>query len=163
MKSLNSTPCRGFVLCTGSMTADDGFTHPNTGAGMVNQLIYIYKGGVIATAHDGTQIPLSAGNVYDVSQYADTPIKYWAGNDGCQYIAIDPVPNNKRFDYELVRGEENKTVVGSLVEQIIFCVEGTITCNDTELKSTQYAPVAYGKTVNVSVPANAVMVILTAR
>jgi hypothetical protein len=163
MNTLNTITCRGFILCTSGITPNDGFVLANAGQGKEVQFVYINSGGGCFRFANGDVLPFEGGNIYDISQYVGTPVRYEADERGAHGMAIDPVPNDKRYDYELVKGEATRTVVGENREQKILCLDGTIVCNDIELKSTQYAPVVNGKTVNVSVPANAVMVILTAR
>jgi hypothetical protein len=163
MNTLNTIVCRGFVLCTSGITPNDGFVLQNSGQGQEAQFVYINNGGGFLRFANGDVLPVDAGNIYDISQYVGTPVRYEADDRGAHGLAIDPVPSGKRYDYELVKGETTRTVVGTNTEQKILCLDGTIVCNDIELKSTQYAPVVNGKTVNVTVPANAVMVILTAR
>lgn len=163
MNTLSTTVCRGFVLCTSAISPNDYYVLDNAGTGKVIQFLYLISGGGTLVFNDGSSMQVDQDIIYDLSQYAGTPIKYWADGRGAIGMAIDPVPSDKRFNHELVKGETNKTIVGTANECIILCLEGTITCNGIELKSTQYAPITEGKTVNVSVPANAAMVILTAR
>jgi hypothetical protein len=163
MNTLNTLVCRGFVLCTSGITPNDGFVLENSGQGKEAQFVYINNGGGFLRFANGDVLPVDAGNIYDISQYVGTPVRYEADGRGAHGMAIDPVPSSKKFDHELVKGEATRSIVGTSNECLVLCLDGTITCNDIELKSTQYAPVRNGKTVNVSVPANAVMVILTAR
>lgn len=163
MNTLNSIVCRGFILCTSGISPNYFYIMENSGPGKEVQFLYVIQGGGKLVFQDESTMRIDPKIMYDLSQYVGTPIKYWADDRGAIGMAIDPVPSNKRFNYDLVHGEATRTVVGTANECTILCLEGTITCNGVELTSTQYAPVADGKTVNVSVPANASMVILTAR
>lgn len=158
----NAIGCRGFAICHGTMTANESLTNPNINNGSFNQWVYLYSGSALAGNESNQATELTAGSLVDVSQYADAPIKYVAGNDGATWIGINPVPSTKRYDAELIKGNITKTIDASNKETFIICVEGVVTCNGIQLNSTQYARiVSASKTFNLN--QNAVAIICTER
>ena len=163
MNTLNSINCRSFMLCVGSMSPNDSLEYTNTGLGMVNHLMYMHTGSGAVKTQNGLTISLEEGNVYDLSSYANTPLTYESGLNGAHYLIVDPLPNDKLYDYELLKGSAQKTIVGNDTEQVILCVYGTASCNGKNISETQYARVLSGKTVDITVPDNSAVIILKAR
>lgn len=97
-----------------------------------------------------------------MSQYAGAPIKYVAGNNGATWLGINPIPTTKRYDARLIKGSTTETINSSNKETFIVCVDGILTCNDVQLKPTQYARVvSTSKTFNLN--QNGVAIICTER
>ena len=158
----NGIACRGFAICHGTMTANEILTNPNVNDGSFNQLVYLYSGSALAGSENSQTTELIAGDLVDVSQYANAPIKYVSGNNGATWIGINPIPSTKRYDARLIKGAITETINSSDKETFIVCVDGIVTCNGVELKPTQYARiVSDNKTFNLS--ENGVAIICTER
>ena len=135
----NGIACRGFAICYGTMTSNETLINPNVNDGSFNQLVYLYSGSALAGSENSQTTELIAGDLVDVSQYANAPIKYVSGNNGATWIGINPIPSTKRYDARLIKGAITETINSSDKETFIVCVDGIVTCNGVELKPTQYA------------------------
>ena len=135
----NGIACRGFAICYGTMTSNETLINPNVNNGSFNQLVYLYSGSALVWSENSQTTELTAGNLVDVSQYANAPIKYVSGNNGATWIGINPIPSTKRYDARLIKGAITETINSSDKETFIVCVDGIVTCNGVELKPTQYA------------------------
>lgn len=158
----NGIACRGFAICYGTMTSNETLINPNVNNGSFNQLVYLYSGSALVGSENSQTTELIAGDLVDVSQYANAPIKYVAGNNGATWIGINPTPSTKRYDARLIKGPITETINPSNKETFIICVDGVVTCDAAELKPTQYARVVVtSKTFDLS--QNAVAIICTER
>jgi hypothetical protein len=137
----NGIACRGFAICYGTMTPNETLINPNVNDGSFNQLVYLYSGSALVGSENSQTTELTAGNLVDISQYANAPIKYVVGNNGATWIGINPTPSTKRYDARLIKGPITETINPSNKETFIICVDGVVTCNGAELKPTQYARV----------------------
>ena len=135
----NGIACRGFAICYGTMTSNETLINPNVNDGSFNQLVYLYSGSALAGSENSQTTELIAGDLVDVSQYANAPIKYVSGNNGATWIGINPIPSTKRYDARLIKGAITETINSSDKETFIVCADGIVTCNGVELKPTQYA------------------------
>lgn len=158
---MDTTVGRGFVTCAGSITPKDGFLHANNADGVTNQWVYMFSGNVKATAQNGDVIDLLDGTLTDMSPWSNMSVSYDDVESGAQYIAINPVPNTRKYNAELLKGPVQKTITGTSKLTNIVGLEHTITCNNIPLKSRQFATVSEGKEVTIDVPENSVAVILT--
>jgi len=139
MITQDSIGCRGFSICHGTMTANENLVCSNTTDGFFNNWIYLYSGSALAGSEASQTTELTEGTLVDVSQYANAPIKYVAGNNGAKWLGINPIPTNKRYNARLVKGIVTETIGSSDKETFIVCVDGTITCNNVQLQPMQYA------------------------
>lgn len=158
---MNTTIGRGFVTCAGALSAKDGFVHPNNASGVTNQWVYIFSGSMSGVVENGDVFLLPERELTDLSPWANMKINYTDNGTGAQYIAINPVPNTRRYTAELLRGPVQKSVVGTEKLMNIVGLEHTVTCNGIPLQSRNFATVPAGKEVLIDVPENAVAAVFT--
>lgn len=156
----NGIPCRGFSICHGTMTPNEYLISSNTTDGFFNQWIYLYSGSAMAGTESSQTTVLKEGSLVDVSEYANAPIKYVAGNNGATWLGINPIPTTKRFDAKLIKGFVTETIEPSNKQTFILCIEGIVTCDGVDLKPTQYARIlSKSKTFNLK--ENSIAIICT--
>jgi hypothetical protein len=158
---MNTTIGRGFVTCAGALTAKDGFVHPNNSNGVTNQWVYMFTGSLRAVVENGDVVILPERELTDMSPWANMTITYTDEGTGAQYVAINPVPNTRRYTAELLRGPVQKTVVGTEKLMNIVGLENVSMCNDKPLHSRHFATVPAGKEVLIDVPEGAVAAVFT--
>jgi hypothetical protein len=158
---MNSTVGRGFVACAGAITPKDGFIHANDSSGVANQWIYVFSGTAKAITETGDVIMFRAKELIDMSQWMGMKLTYTDEGEGTQYVAINPVPNTRRYTAELLRGPVQKTVVGTEKLMNIVGLEHVTICNGAPLQSRNFATVPEGKQVLIDVPEGAVAAVFT--
>lgn len=160
MITYKTTACRGFVLCSGNGALGDLLTQPNVGSGYAMQYVYSYNGtGEITDGSSTTSIPHRT--LTSLEAYMDREANFRITSDTASWVTINPLDNN-RFDAELITAG-HATVSGGAKRKFILCLEGTIECNSVALQAETYAPVPSASVVSVTVPQNAVALVLTTR
>jgi hypothetical protein len=134
--------------------------HPNSEEGGVNQAVFIHSGWATASAPNKTDISLTSGALTDVTSFAGSAITYTAGNEGVLWTVVNPTPNTKRYETQLINTEQTLNVESGVSECAIVCLIGAINVNNKVIEQNKYARVLPNKTVNVIVPTGAVAVIL---
>ncbi len=154
--------CRGFTLCCGSATANETLNAPNIGGGKFNHYVYVYLGGGVVS--NGVEyITMNEGTLTDLSQFAGAPIQYKSFPEGGIWVAINPVPDSKRYDGRLLTGPVTESITGDGSEMFVISFEKKIQCNDVDVNPLDYVRVLNGATKNINVPEGAVAAIFTER
>ena len=153
--------CRGFVLCAGSLGPGEQYTFTNTGDGDVNQIVYTLAGGGI-DEQDGVVIHFNAGEITDVSSFANKPYLGTPGAEGVTWMCINPLPATKRYEHRLAPIGDS-TFISNTPECHVICASETpIVCNGKTIQKFNYARILNGNTVNLNVPTGAAALIITA-
>lgn len=156
----NTILCRGFVSCSVAFSPAEVFTHPNKGAGVNNQFIYLLNGSMEALLPDGNKLLMPEKVLFDMAPYMGEEIVFSDTGNGCYSFAINPIPETKRFTGELLTGATTKTITATQ-EQFVICLEKNIFCNSTQLSPTQYAYLPLNKQVVIDVPEGSAAAIFT--
>lgn len=158
----HNIPCRGFVLCVGYLSPNQSFVHKNNLDGDFNQTLYTYSGGGFA-ASEGKPTKTVIKNVLtDLSDFAGTPIRYTAGEEGAAWIALNPVPLTKRYSTQLVLGGSTVEVMSDGVECAVICLLGSVNVGNKIIAAQSYARVLPSKTISIEVPQNSVALVIKA-
>lgn len=160
MISFKTTQCRGFVLCVGSALPGDILVQPNKGAGVAIQYAYFYRGYATVANGEVTE-ELPGKQLLDLTKYMGAEISFSMLGDPTMWIAVNPAPENNRFNAEFVEGGKTVTVVGGEKRKTILCLEGSVLCNEVSVDALKYAPVRNGARVTLSVPEGSAAVVLT--
>jgi len=149
--------CKGFALCRGHMTPGDSYSYTKddtTQDARFSQVFYLVEGGGIMYDGIGREHGRSdASDVWDFREYYGKSYRFLAGTSGATWLCVNPLPSNKFFNVELIRENNNKTIVGDGAEHIILCAKGNLTINDKSLSQFNYSRILNGKTAEVNVPA----------
>lgn len=159
---LNTLLCRGFSLCTGYLAPNEILANPNKAATEVNQVVYIISGNAVAAAENQQPITLDTACLIDVSKFAGTQITYTAGPNGAVWVALNPIPETKRYFTSLVQGETVAEVAADGAECAIVCLVGSISVSGKTIPALSYARVLPTKTVVLEAPANSVALVIKA-
>jgi hypothetical protein len=169
MKFIDQTVlCKGFAICKGHITSNETYNYgldETTKDTKFSQILYILDGvGGAAFDHEGNKITdMEFGKAYDFKEYYGKEYLIKSYDTGGTWIAINPVPASKVFIHELLNKNTNKTIVGTKEENIIICLEGSITINDKVLNQLQYARVLDGKTAEISINEKSIAMHLNAK
>jgi hypothetical protein len=154
--------CRGFTLCCGSATANETLNAPNIGGGKFNHYVYVYLGGgVVGNGVD--YITMNEGALTDISKFAGAPIQYKSFSSGGIWVAINPVPDSKRYDGKLLKGPHTEQFTNEGKEKFIICFENIIQCNGVNINPHEYVRVLKDSVKNIFVPEGAVAAVFTER
>jgi redox-sensitive bicupin YhaK (pirin superfamily) len=162
MISYKTTACRGFVLCVGSGLNGDVFTQPNQGDGVAIQYAYAYKGHGTVT-NGGMSDTLAGKELLDLTKYMGREVRFTMLGDPTMWVAVNPVPDTVRFDAVLHNGAKTFAVQGAEKRKAVVCLEGNITCNSATVSALKYVSIKQGDSVTVTVPEDAVALVLTTR
>lgn len=150
-------PGSKFVLCMGALEPGDSHVHSNFGNGVFSQHVYITSGQQ-GTVSNGTKtLPLVLHQHTDISEFYGEVITYTNTSDITgSWIAINPLPDTKRFSCKLLDGTMNETLPAIDNDRYIVCVRGSIICNGVEiicnnskLDLDSYGRVRKGKEINI--------------
>jgi len=156
----DSVSCRGFALCYGGMTPNESFVNENLTVGVFNQLVFVYSGSITASSDGMPNVVLEEKKFTDVSAFFGKPINYTAGSQGAFWLAINPMPVDKRFNVDLIT-EGSVQVQGSEKEKAIICIDKGAVCNGKALDFIEYVRVLENKTVDLVVESNSLAAIIT--
>lgn len=154
--------CRGFALCTGYLAPNEILINKNKAATEVNQAVYVISGNAVATAENQQPITLNTACLTDVSNFAGTQITYTAGSNGLAWIALNPIPEIKKYQTQLVYAGNSIEVVSDGAECAIVCLVGNINVSGKTVAALSYARVLPTKTVVLETPQNSVALIIKA-
>lgn len=138
----SATSTRFFSICRGKMLAGEILDHPNNGVRMYNQLVFILEGSAKAN-----NIDLTVG-AHDLSIYKNQPIRYVAGDNGVEWVAINPFSYDINYSGEIITSEQ-KTIVGAEQHQTLFVAKGNPVVNNKTLKVLDYAVLQTGKSFDI--------------
>jgi hypothetical protein len=145
------TVCRDFSICLGHSTGPGSFYQPNVGEMACNIFVY----GFQSTANANGR-PLKAGG-NDLTEFVGGPINY-EFTESVTWAVINVTDGNKskcellEFGEQEINGGDNK---------YIAVIDGEILVNEKKITELKYARIREGKTVNVAVPSNAVVVVVS--
>lgn len=159
---LNTLLCRGFSLCTGYLAPNEVLINPNKAATEVNQVVYIISGNAVAAAENQQPITLNTACLIDVFNFAGTQITYTAGPEGAAWVALNPIPETKRYSTNLVQGETVVEVAADGAECAIVCLVGSINVSGKTIEALSYARVLPAKTVMLETSQNSVALVIKA-
>jgi hypothetical protein len=159
---LNTLLCRGFALCTGYLAPNEILKNTNKAATELNQAVYVILGNATAASENKQSILLNARQLADVSDFAGQEITHTAGSDGVAWVAVNPIPETKRYQTQLVSGGDTVEVTADGAECAIVCLVGSIDVNGKQIAALEYARVLPTKIVTLEVPQNSVALILKA-
>jgi hypothetical protein len=159
---LNTLLCRGFSLCTGYLAPNEFLINLNKAATEVNQAVYVISGNAVATAENQQPITLNTACLTDVSNFAGIQITYTAGPEGAAWVALNPIPETKRYSTNLVQSGTAVEVAADGAECAIVCLFGNINVSGKTVAALSYARVLPTKTVMLETPQNSVALIIKA-
>jgi hypothetical protein len=159
--------CRGFCMCVGNLNSGDIVTQENKNDGDVNQFIYAHAGSGTATSETGDTIEIATQVITDLSSFAGKSITYTGGPSGGDWIAFNPTPSSKKYQYELLDGPANTVITNDDDKEcIIVCVDdqytanGIISVGSKKLKQFQYTRILQKTSEQIVVPANSVAILM---
>jgi hypothetical protein len=187
MKFIASTVlCKGFALCRGFITPNDSYNYSPDDANIdtrFTQVFYMIEGSGSIHLNNNFVGQFNSGSsnvVPEYQQYYDQYVKrgnssllidlrgfqgsafnFTSGNNGAGWLCINPVPADKLFDCDLIRGNTNTTITGDGREHIVMCAKGNITINGKKFEQFNYARVLEGKTADIVVPSDSEAIYLT--
>lgn len=147
---------KGFAVCKGAMSSNDvyEYTAANTSAdGVFSQLLFGIAGsGKVYDENDNFVMDIvDPGTIYDFKDLYGKGYKIVAGQYGGTWICINPMPADKVYNYELINSNESKIIIGTDKEQVVYCITGSITVNNREVKQMQYVRILKDTEANISV------------
>lgn len=154
--------CRGFALCTGYLAPNEILINKNKAATEVNQVVYTVAGNAVATSKNKQPTLLDTASVADVSDFIGDEITYTAGSNGLAWIALNPIPETKKYQTQLVQAGNSIEVVSDGAECAIICLVGNANVSGKTIPALSYARVLPTKTVVLEAPANSVALVIKA-
>jgi hypothetical protein len=136
------------------------FKNANKVATEVNQVVYTVFGSTTATSESHPPVELNTGLLGDVSHFAGTEIIYTAGPDGAAWVAVNPIPENKCYQTQLVPGGSLIDVTADGTECAVVCLSGGVTVGERVIAPLNYARILSGRTATLEVPQNSSALIL---
>lgn len=154
--------CRGFALCTGYLAPNEILINKNKAATEVNQAVYTVAGNAVASSDDKPDVVLSSDCLADVSDFTGNEITYKAGLDGLAWVAINPIPETKKYQTQLVQAGNSVEVVADGAECAVICLVGNTNVSGKTIPTLNYARILPTKTVMVKALQNSVALVIKA-
>lgn len=158
----NVIMCRGFALCTGYLAPNAVLKNPNREASEVNQAVYVLSGNAVATSKNKQPIVLGTAAISDVYDFMGDEITYTAGPNGLAWIALNPIPETKKYQTQLVQAGSSVEIASDGAECAVICLFGSVNIGDKTIGAQNYARILPTKTVMVEVPQNSTALIIKA-
>lgn len=140
-----------FSVCFGSMNSSSVFEHLNCDESSTSYL-YLLEGG--GTAQQNNIIKeVSAGNLYDLSEFKGSPINYET-ETGVTWAAININPEKKDIEIVKISGPFEDIIDPSEKHRTILCVKGEAILNDKIIKYFETGSLKPNKSLNVFLKEN---------
>lgn len=153
----------GFTLCSGVRPAHTALTHVHSGDRIETQYIYAYEGEASIYADGVPPLHYVVGELNDISRFAGLTTVTHFGPEGGRWLAINPSPTTKRFDFVLLKEGQETTVTGTNRQCVVLTLQGNCQCNEHNIPALQYATITEGRTAHVVVQPQSIVVVLTER
>ena len=150
-------------LCCASASAGHKQIYPNKGDGAATQLSFNIMGGGTAYSEAlGITLSSSKSELVDMEPLMGYPFEGICAENSL-WVSINPKPESKRFDYQLIRGEDTANIAGDASERVLISLLGAIEANGVEMTEHKFARIKDGQQVSVHVPQGSVALVLTTR
>lgn len=164
----NSISAGNFIYCMFYAGPNETTTYFNDGHGHFHQAVYVVDGSATGTIRDsnGNEIitkPSVAPGEIDKTliETKGTMHTITTKDQGLTFVAFNPIPDTRVLKLESLKGPITKTVTATESRITLVCITGPITANDKTLKTLQHAKIFPGKTAEVTVPKNAVCILVS--
>lgn len=157
MISHNAINANGFIFCSVYQGPNETTLYFNDGEGQYHQQIYIIEGAVDTYPSDtevlptdAVNMPLSAGNLYDISH---TKGKYVTGKtqaNGASMVMFNPVPMDRKLDVKILKDAQTVQIAATDKKVTIVCLTGPVLVNDKEVGSMQFVRLYPGKSATLT-------------
>jgi hypothetical protein len=124
--------------------------------------LYTYSGGGFAASEGKPTKTVLQKVVTDLSDFMGSQIHYTAGEEGAAWVAVNPIPETKRYETQLVSGGSVVEVMADGAECAIICLLGSVNVEGKAITAQRYARVLPTKIVALEVPQNSVALIIKA-
>ena len=101
-----------------------------------------------------------AGNIVDMSPSQGSYHTTITGEDGMGVIMFNPIPAIRKLTLEIVKNE-TRTVTAKDKRITVVCIIGPVTANGKPLDTLQFAKVLPSNSVELVVPKNAVVALVS--
>ena len=160
MKHENFILCRSFSVCYGSMSPNEVFLGDYSKVCQRSLSIYVYQGGGTITSSSGLLFECNEKNLVDLQSITGGAVENRAGSNGASWICVNNNQRQTEFNFELLNTPVTKTVIGSLKETYLLCLDGSVTCNGVSISERNYARIKNGSQAVIDIPANAIAVLM---
>jgi len=164
----NSINAGNFIYCMASLTPHEQNTYHNTGDGHFHQCVYIVDGYGFAEIRDVENGEITEfidakepGSLIDLTHTRDKYHTTKTTDSSYALLFFNPIPSTRKLNVQILKGPISQTITAGTNRIVVVCITGEITTNDKTLVSLQHAKVFPGKTVELSLPENAVCALVT--
>lgn len=151
MKIASTHPYRTFLICRGATTADSPVVNPNANVGEYNQFFYGVSGQGKATTSQG-EVPLTAGELTDLSAFKGQEITYTSTTDMAAWVAFNPILPNTKLLVSILDQPTQMELLDTELETYIVPIKGSVEVNGKTIEEFKSGRLMIGKEANLSVP-----------
>jgi hypothetical protein len=161
MKHENFIFCRSFSICYGSASPNEVFLGDYSKVLQRNLCIYVYQGSGTITSSNGLLFECNEQNLVDLQSITGGMVENRVGSNGGSWVCVNNNYRQKEFNFELLNTPVTKTVIGSLKETYLLCLDGSVTCNGVPISERNYARIKNDSEAQIVVPESAVAILMT--
>ena len=151
MKITATHPYRAFVICRGATTADSPVVNPNVNVGEYNQFFYGVSGLGKATTSQG-EVPLTAGELVDLSAFQGQEITYTSTTDMAAWVAFNPILPNTKLIVSILDQPTQVELLDNELETYIVPIKGSVEVNGKVIEEFKSGRLLIGKLGSLIVP-----------
>jgi len=160
----NAVKAGNFIYCATSLSPYETNIYHNEGDGHYHQCGYIVDGygtAEIKETADGKNVRFNdtrqPGQLIDLSDARGLYHKTSTQESGLSMLMFNPIPQTRKLDVEIVRGNGNSKNITATNKRItIVVITGIINVNGKEVVNMQHVKVFPGKSVEIQSPLNTV-------
>lgn len=112
-----------FQLCIGTLPPNFSYTSDFSQPGQFNQWLYIVSG----SGSCAETMPVSAGNLYCLDQYCGQQVEFVSGDQGAEWVAINPFHLPDRYDCQLLDPARGDMFTTADQRHHLVVVDGLVT------------------------------------
>lgn len=147
---------KNIVVCTGSVSANQKPEFQNEDrSGESIYLFYCYDENysndhLADIYYDGGNFPVYSDRLYDLSFLLGKPFQGIIAEKTTYWIAVNPIPPEKKFNYEKIDGPVLKQLPSFDKKRKIIVLRGTPIINDVQLDFLKVGNVSPGKSISLN-------------
>jgi hypothetical protein len=166
----NAVNTGNFIYCVAHITPNEQHSYYNQGHGHYHQYAYIVDGYAVSHIRDNKDSePLhtfqddarTQGILLDLSFTLGKYHTITTNDHGISMILFNPIPETRNLNVEIITGPIAKTVLAVDKRIVLVSITGPIYANEKPLVSLQHAKIFPGKTVELTVPENAICALVS--
>jgi hypothetical protein len=164
----NAVNANGFIYCNVYQGPNETTVYLNDGEGKYHQQIYIVEGDVdtypsdtAVKPTDAVNMPLSAGNLYDISHTKGKYVTGITGATGAAMVMFNPVPVERKLNIQIVKDAQSLQLDATTTKITVVCITGPVTMNTKQIESMQFVRLLPGSSATLSLDEGTICAIVS--